>query len=504
MSTNDTSRHELVRKAMDGNAGTWDAAGINYLEDGAFLAYVADGPVKARQESAELVGQFLKTCAAKLRPRLSTASRELTALLLADIVTSVGQNLLIQGAGAAYVAAAFAIVTRDAIYVLTVGDCAVYIVGDDIVRLSEATRVAGGSVLSVLGGATSGKADAFQEASYLGAALRAFTQSDVTVLPCTGVRALVLVSDGAEQQLGVDRFAELIRTNQEPADIKRGFNELLTGTLVDDVTMLAVRLEGARDSQESLRVELLDRCSIMEQRLQQIEEADRKRVEDIYSHITNHGQWIEAFEDRQKTTQSAATALTERLRNIETNYRDQRRTEGEILRELEEKVRKLSVDVATSARGPSRESLNYPNILPQVGTPSSSRGSDEVRARVERVSERLTRVEDQHDLIISNIKRLNENVIGRHDSGERRRRHEYPWWQICWQWCIQDWKHVISVFVVFPALAFFTVKFVVPMILQDPAKSGPPAAQTPHPISEAVSNPNEPFAAPTPRGHPNR
>ena len=56
--------------------------------------------------------------------------------------------------------------------------------------------------------------------------MQTFTQSSVTVLPIEETRMVVLVSDGAEQQIGVSRLAQLLRESIEKAGVQV-FNHLL-------------------------------------------------------------------------------------------------------------------------------------------------------------------------------------------------------------------------------------------------------------------------------------
>lgn len=251
---NDTTSHDIVMKSMDPK-GSWDWCGYWDLGSGSFLAFVADAPALALQNTGRLVEGYLEQQAPMIRERVAELPPELVSLLAADLMSGINAHLLAQGGGRAYGACSLALVHRESLHVVSAGDCAVYVIGDAMVRHSETTRLSGGSAF-VMPSSAPRETVATGNHSVVGGAVRFFNPSDVLRLPTTGMRALALVSDGAEVQLGPDRMLKLFSAC-DPGGVVEEINaKLKDGLLKDDVTVLIARVQGVSPESRQLHQDL--------------------------------------------------------------------------------------------------------------------------------------------------------------------------------------------------------------------------------------------------------
>jgi hypothetical protein len=236
-------------KIPQAQAASRDGYGWHPLHGGrALCAWVADAPDDARVDTPDLihhaVRRFLYSDQETERVIAAVASPEEARVILADLVTSVGDALLeaaCQHRQPCHAAAVFLLATAQGLHFITVGDCAAFVflhAPDAIYRLSGTTRVGSSLRLDLLPGL--GQPEHYQEAGYLGAQRQLAHPADVISLPLRGTPRIALMSDGPERQVSC---AELLLTLRDLEMGSADAQEALEGFLsaqppVDDLTLL--------------------------------------------------------------------------------------------------------------------------------------------------------------------------------------------------------------------------------------------------------------------------
>lgn len=243
----------LTVKISAGEEPSRDGYGWHPLQEGrALLAWVADAPDSATQESAErirhAVSLFLIMSPGN-EERLAMPGSETEArLLLTDLVMHVHRSLSVDSTPPQplfYAAAVFVLVTVQGIHFLSVGDCVLlvhYPEDGGLYRLSGSTRQFGFTRLDLLIEPNLEEpADHLEEAAYLGGQCGLRLQPEqVITLPLRGTPRLMLMSDGPERQITLRRIVQHLR---EP-DFALGPLGSLEAALmenppIDDLTLLA-------------------------------------------------------------------------------------------------------------------------------------------------------------------------------------------------------------------------------------------------------------------------
>jgi len=215
-------------------ANGWD------LDNGNFLAFLADAPSHAEQRTGMYIRDYLEENKSSIKNTLSHLEPESIQIMMADIATGISDELLKIGKGNAYSTLCLVLVYNEYIYSLCVGDSAVYILGKSPTRLSEITRI---NSRSFIDGTIPDEPARYKEYSYIGDEKRVFSQNDVFRLTTDGVRLVVLVSDGAEIQFGIKNLYSLINREDSIENKEKSIKDYLNpDNLADDVTVLLVEV----------------------------------------------------------------------------------------------------------------------------------------------------------------------------------------------------------------------------------------------------------------------
>jgi serine/threonine protein phosphatase PrpC len=206
------------------------------LDNGNFLAFLADAPSHAEQRSGMYVKKFINENVESFKNTVYQLESDEIALFMADFITAISDDLLKIGKGNAYATMILTLVLNEYLYALAVGDAVLYVIGKTMVRISEITRLNGRSFLA---GPIPQEPIRYKEYSYIGSQPKCFTQKDVWRLPTDGMKLIALASDGAETQFGSKGFVNLLTQGITLEEKEQLIKQSLSGAAIkDDVTVL--------------------------------------------------------------------------------------------------------------------------------------------------------------------------------------------------------------------------------------------------------------------------
>lgn len=243
----------LLERALNEQRGSWDKSSLWQLPEGRVLAFVADAPQDAPVSTGLWVQRCLEERHADLTNLLPSLSDEEVKLLVADLVTEIGDHLFGRADGLAQAALALVLSSGTSTFIVVVGDCSVHLVGETYVRISDTTRLSSRSIFNGTQGlagmsATELPVDNYVAGVYVGTEPRVFKPSEVITLPTENIRLIALASDGVERQFGAGGLAALMTAKDSEELFHRASTRLdESGTLLDDFSLLAFEPRSSTD-----------------------------------------------------------------------------------------------------------------------------------------------------------------------------------------------------------------------------------------------------------------
>ncbi len=238
-------------KPLDPIGGSRDRYGIWPAGESSYVAFVADAPNAAAQESGRIVelflGELMESRARAIAQVLeSPGDGDGARLLAADLMTGAADALYQKAKGHAYAACVIALASPGQVCIASRGDCGAVVCGaEQAYRVSDTTRLGGFSAVSVPA-ALPAASSHFQEGVYLGAQPEAYHPRDVTRFSTHGIRFVALFSDGAEKQIGARDLIGLLRdqSNTDALDqLHDGLDRKLNASRpIDDLTLMVAEV----------------------------------------------------------------------------------------------------------------------------------------------------------------------------------------------------------------------------------------------------------------------
>ena len=217
-----------------------DFANLWELENGNFLAFLADAPSRSEQRVGLMINSYIMQNLENLKKGLNDMEQEEISLYMADLMTGIGDELLKIGKGSAYATLSMVLVVNEYIYIAAVGDSVVYLMGKSTIRISEITRLNGHSIL---GNDIPAEPARYKEYSYIGSEKRIFARENIYRIPAGKVKLVTLVSDGAETQYGVKNLLNILKKESSLEEKEKTFRQILSSqSIKDDVTILMAEI----------------------------------------------------------------------------------------------------------------------------------------------------------------------------------------------------------------------------------------------------------------------
>lgn len=219
-------------------SNVWD------LRDGDFFAFLAVIPGLSSVERTglyieEYFNPEINPVFESFKNTIKKQDPDTISLIMADLMTGISNNLIKAGKGKTFSTMILLLVCGQSIYVLPVGDSAVYIIGQLNLRISETNRMNGSLIINET---TREELIQYKEHSYIGRERRYFTPKDVLRLPTKDWKLVALVSKGAEAQLGVKNLFDIL-ANESNLDQKEAvIYQQLGGGQGGDVTIVLAEI----------------------------------------------------------------------------------------------------------------------------------------------------------------------------------------------------------------------------------------------------------------------